>query len=74
VHRQVAEADCWVTDILEGDNHFAEGNYKKAQECYQRVLDSYQQNPWGLLKMKELKKVLRLNRNPRSRGCRGEAF
>jgi radical SAM superfamily enzyme YgiQ (UPF0313 family) len=58
LHRQVAGRVCWVTDILEGDYNFEEGKYKKAQECYQRILNNHPQNPWGSLRMKKLQKIL----------------
>ena len=57
LHRQVAGTKCWVTDILEGDYNFEERKYKKAQECYQRILKNHPQNPWEYLRMKKLKKV-----------------
>jgi radical SAM superfamily enzyme YgiQ (UPF0313 family) len=58
LHRQVAGRECWVTDIIEGDYCFEEGKYRKAQECYQRILKNHPQNPWGSLRMKKLKEVL----------------
>jgi radical SAM superfamily enzyme YgiQ (UPF0313 family) len=57
LHRQVSGTECWVTDILQGDYYFAEKQYKKAQECYQHIINNYPQNPWGHLRIKELKKV-----------------
>jgi hypothetical protein len=58
LHRQVAGRECWVTDIIEGDYCFEEGKYRKAQECYQRILKNHPQNPWVYLRMKKLKEVI----------------
>jgi hypothetical protein len=60
VHRTVTGDECWVTDILEGDYHFEEGQYKKAQECYQRIINNHPQNQWGHLRMKRLQDVFTL--------------
>jgi radical SAM superfamily enzyme YgiQ (UPF0313 family) len=56
-HRLVAGADCWVTDLLEGDFYVEEGNYRRARECYQRIIENHPHNPWGYLRMKKLKKI-----------------
>ncbi len=62
VHRRVAGADCWVTDVLEGDYYLEEKNYRRAQACYQRILENYPNNPWGFLRMKKLKKIKQARR------------
>jgi radical SAM superfamily enzyme YgiQ (UPF0313 family) len=60
LHRTVTGDECWVTDILEGDYHLEEGQYNKAQECYQRIINNHPQNPWGHLRMKRLQDVFTL--------------
>jgi len=54
-HREVAGADCWVTDILEGDYYFNRKQHRNAEKCYRRVITKYPQNPWGHLRMDTLK-------------------
>lgn len=54
-HREVAGGDCWVTDILEGDYYFNRKQHRNAERCYRRVITEYPQNPWGHLRMENLK-------------------
>jgi len=56
-HREIAGADCWVTDILEGDYYFQRGKFKEAALSYQRVIDRHPQNPWGFSRMARMKKI-----------------
>ena len=55
LHRQVAGENCWVTDILEGDYYRTIKRYRKAEECYRRVIEQYPRSPWGHLRMDTLK-------------------
>jgi len=50
-HRAVTGADCWVTDILEGDYYLDGENHGGAERCYERVTGNFPDNPWGHLRM-----------------------
>ena len=52
-HRRTAGADCWMTDLLEGDFQLESGDLKQAVTLYKRVIDRYPGNIWGYLKTAE---------------------
>lgn len=54
-HRKYMGAECWVTDILEGDYYLDEELYDEAERCYLAVTASHPANPWGFLRMGKLK-------------------
>ena len=52
-HRRTAGADCWMTDLLEGDFQLESGDLKQAVTLYKKVIDRYPGNIWGYLKTAE---------------------
>jgi anaerobic magnesium-protoporphyrin IX monomethyl ester cyclase len=57
LHREVAGADCWVTEILEGDYFAEKKKIREAEKSYQRVIERHPQNPWGFSRIARLKKI-----------------
>jgi len=53
IHRKSENGGFWITDILEGDYHFDNGDAKKAVLLYKSVINKYPENIWGYLKTAE---------------------
>lgn len=52
-HRKAESGGFWLTDILEGDYFFENGDAKKAALLYKKVINKYPDNIWGYLKVSE---------------------
>lgn len=52
-HKKAENGGFWLTDILEGDYFFENGDSKKAALLYKKVINNFPDNIWGYLKASE---------------------
>ncbi len=52
-HRK-AGADCWITDIMEGDYWYDEKNFYEAERLYLRVKKGHPENIWPVMRLGRL--------------------
>jgi radical SAM superfamily enzyme YgiQ (UPF0313 family) len=54
-HRSVSGADCWITDIMEGDYYRIRKQFRSAERCYRRVIENHPENLWGRFRLEKIK-------------------